>query len=453
MRTRYHDATLIVHEGGRPVVREHQSIVVEGTQIAAVGSAAELARLAVDETVDSSRYLIIPGLINTHHHLFQSLTRGLKAVQSAKLFDWLTGLYQRWQHVDFVADKMAAQISIAELLLGGCTTTSDHHYLFPVGSDVRLEAVLEAAESLGIRIHACRGSMTMGQSKGGLPPDRCAEDEKNVLADCTRVLDLYHDPQRGAMRRIDLAPCAPFNVSPELLRDTATMARERRVLMHTHAAETLDEEAYCLERFKCRPMEYLRQHHWVGPDVYLAHCVCLDDSEIELLARTKTAVAHCPSSNMRLGSGIPPVRKLLDAGVTVGIGVDGSSSNDGGSLVAEMRQAMLLQRVAHGATAMTPAQAFSAATMGGAAVLNREELGNIAVGNPADLAMFRTDDIALAGLIVQDPLGALVLGQPPRPERVMVNGRLVVKDGRLTMLDQERLVAEFNSLVRKHFSS
>jgi len=236
------------------------------------------------------------------------------------------------------------------------------------------------------------------------------------------------------------------------LHDTAIMARERRVLLHTHAAETLDEEKYCEDRFHCRPIEYLRKHHWLGPDVYLAHCVHLNDAEIDLLAKTRTAVAHCPSSNMRLGSGVPPIRKLLDCGVTVGLGVDGSSSNDGGSLVREARQSMLLQRVVHGPTAVTPAEAFSLGTLGGATVLNRAELGNVAVGNPADLAMFRTDDIAFAGSMVQDPLGALILCQAPRPERVVVNGRVVVKDGRIALIDQDRLVANFNELVGKRFS-
>ncbi len=452
MRTRYHDATVIVHTATGSAVRLHHSIIVDDTRVAAIGAADELARQPVDEAVDASRLLIVPGFVNTHHHLFQTLTRGLRPVQTATLFQWLTALYQRWQHVDFEALKMAAQISIAELLVGGCTTTSDHHYLFPQGSDVRLEAILEAAELLGIRIHSCRGSMTMGQSKGGLPPDKCVEDDAAVIRDCTRVLDRFHDPKPGAMRRIDLAPCAPFNVSPELLRDTAVMARERRVLLHTHAAETLDEEKYCEDRFHCRPIEYLRQHHWLGPDVYLAHCVHLNDAEIDLLAKTRTSVAHCPSSNMRLGSGVPPIRKLLDRGVTVGLGVDGSSSNDGGSLVREARQSMLLQRVVYGPTAVTPAEAFTLGTLGGATVLNRAELGNIAVGNPADMAMFRMDDIAFAGSMVQDPLGALILCQSPRPERVVVNGRVVVKDGRIAPIDQDRLVASFNELVGKRFS-
>lgn len=452
MRTKLHDATLIHHAPTGPAVLEHHSVIIDGTRIVALGPATTLADAPVEQTLDARRWLIVPGFINTHHHLFQSLTRGLRPVQSAKLFDWLVQLYQRWQYLDFEAHKLAAQISLAELLLGGCTTTSDHHYLFPRGADLRLEAVLEAADSLGIRIHACRGSMSMGQSQGGLPPDVCAEDEADVIADCHRVLDRYHDPRPGAMRRIDLAPCAPFNVSPGLLRDTAVLARERGVLLHTHAAETLDEERYCLDRFGCRPIEYLRRHHWLGPDVYLAHCVCLDEHEIDLLAQTRTAVAHCPSSNMRLGSGVPPVRALLDRGVTVGLGVDGSSSNDGGHLVAEARQALLLQRVIHGPTALTPAEAFTMGTRGGATLLNRPELGQLDVGLPADLVCFRADDVAFAGAIAQDPLGALMLCHAPRADRVYVNGQAVVVGGKIALLDEERFVARFNELVRRRFA-
>ncbi len=453
MTTRLHDATLIVQRDRRPVILEHHSIVWDGPWITAVGPAPELVGLPVDDAIDASRHLVIPGFINTHHHLFQSLTRGLRPVQSAGLFDWLTNLYQRWQNVDFEALRIAAQVSLAELLLGGCTTTSDHHYLFPAGSDVQLEAVLEAAESLGVRLHAGRGSMTVGVSRGGLPPDACAEDEAKVLADSQRVLDRFHDPQPGAMRRIDLAPCAPFNVSPELLRDTAALARERRVLLHTHAAETLDEQAYCLDRFGCRPIEFLRRREWLGPDVYLAHCVHLNEEEIGLLAATLTSVAHCPSSNMRLGSGIPPVRVMLDRGVNVALGVDGSSSNDGGHLVAEARQALLLQRVAGGPAALTPAEAFTLGTLGGATALGRPELGNLAPGLAADLALFRADDVAFAGAIAHDPLAALMLCHAPRADRVIVHGRTVVQDGRIALLDAEDLTARFNARVRERFAT
>ncbi len=406
---------------------------------------------AVDEVLDASGHLVVPGLVNTHHHLFQSLTRGLKAVQDRPLFEWLTGLYARWRRIDYAAVKAAAEISIAELLLSGCTTTSDHHYLFPAGGDVAIEAVLEAAERMGIRIHACRGSMSVGASKGGLPPDDCVEDEAAILDDCRRVLEQFQDDRVGSMRRIDLAPCAPFSVSPGLLRDTAVLAREHGALLHTHAAETLEEQKYCLERFGMRPIAWLDERGWLAADVYLAHCVHLDDGEIARLAATQTGVAHCPSSNMRLGSGVAPVERLLRAGAMVGLGVDGSSSNDGGNLLREARQALLLQRVQGGVEALSAGEAFRLATLGGAGVLNRRELGNIEVGCAADIAMFRRDDVALAGAVEQDPVGALVLCHVGRADRVMVNGRMVVKDGEIVGVDMGLLVEEFNKLVRAAF--
>jgi cytosine/adenosine deaminase-related metal-dependent hydrolase len=481
MILRIDNATVIAHRGGEPVVLRDHSIIVDGSMIRAVLpthlardpqlgylTADETARLdggaprprpgalepgaLVEETIDASKYLVIPGLVNTHHHLYQSLTRGLKCVQDAPLFGWLTALYERWGKIDFEAVKIASQISIAELLLSGCTTTSDHFYIFPQGSDARIEAVLEAADSLGIRIHACRGSMSVGQSKGGLPPDPCVQDEPDILQDCRRVLEHFHDRRVRSMRRIDLAPCSPFSVSPELLRDTAALARERGALLHTHAAETLDEEKYCLERFGMRPIEWLDKVGWLGPDVYLAHCVHLGDADITRLAQTQTGIAHCPCSNMRLGSGIPPIRKLLNAGARVGLGVDGSSSNDGGHLLAEARSALLLQRVVGGADALTVAEAFRLATAGGAAVLNRPELGNLDAHCAADIAMYRWDDIALAGAVEQDPLGALILCHVARADRVIVNGRTVVDEGRITGLDLPMLIERFNRLVRERFA-
>ena len=468
-------ATVIAHRGGEPLVLPDQSIVVDGSKIRAVmpthvaldprlgyATAEEVRHLGgvthptspatrFDEIIDASKHLVIPGLVNTHHHLFQSLTRGLKSVQSLALFDWLNGLYPRWQTLDFDAVKLASQISIAELLLSGCTTTSDHYYLFPKGSNIGLHAVLEAAESLGIRIHACRGGMSVGQSKGGLPPDACVEDEADILRNCQQVIDRFHDARIRSMRRIDLAPCAPFSVSAELLRDTAAMAREQCSLLHTHAAETLDEEKYCQDRFGMRPIEWLDQNGWLGTDVYLAHCVHLSDNDISRLAKTQTGIAHCPCSNMRLGSGIAPIRKLLNTGAKVGLGVDGSSSNDGGHLLAEARQAMLLQRAVGGPGAMTPEEAFRLATLGGAAVLNRRELGNLDDDFAADIAMYRRDDIALAGAVELDPLGALMLCHVGRADRVFVNGRTVVKDGQITGVDLPILTERFNRLVRGKF--
>ncbi len=394
MNIRIDNATVIAHREAGPVVLPGHTIEVRDNVIAAVYPTASRSSAASsrdgrepdlktepDEIVDARRHIVIPGLINTHHHLYQCLTRCLPGVQNAGLFDWLTSLYGVWGRIDYESVKLAAQVSIAELLLSGCTTTSDHFYIFPRGSDATIEAVLEAAETLGIRIHACRGSMSVGRSAGGLPPDDCVEQEPAILQDCARAVDRFHDPSPMSMRRIDLAPCSPFSVSPELLRDTAVLARERGVLLHTHAAETRDDEDYCRKRFGMRPVEWLAETGWLGRDVYLAHCVRLNDDDIRLLADTQTGVAHCPCSNMRLGSGIPPIRRMLDAGVRVGLAVDGSSSNDGGHMLAEARQALLLARVAGGPSAMSVAEAFRLATLGGASVLGRPELGDLAAGS------------------------------------------------------------------------
>lgn len=404
-----------------------------------------------DTIIDAHARLVIPGLVNTHHHLFQSLTRCMPAVQNANLFDWLVGLYPVWRELTYDALRQAAAVSIAELLLGGATTTSDHMYLFPAERDVKIEAVLEAAHLMGIRIHACRGSMTMGESAGGLPPDACVERDEAVLADSVRAIESFHDASPMSMRRVDLAPCAPFNVTPELLNQTRELAVERNVLLHTHVAETLDEQRFCLERYGVRPLEYLRQRDWLGPNVYLAHCVQLDAAEIALLAETSTGVAHCPCSNMRLGSGIAPIRDMLDAGVRVGVAVDGSSSNDGGSLLAEARQALLLQRVARGADGFSAAEAFHLATTGGASVLNRPELGRIEAGAAADLVIYDANDVAFAGALAQDPLGALMFCHAPRPEQVIVAGQTVVEDGRIKRVDLPEMVADFNQMVRGTF--
>lgn len=460
MNTFIHDTTVITCRGNEPVVLNGHSIIIEGNRIAWVGPAADVeaarrgagdASPAPIERIDGRNHIVIPGLVNTHHHLYQSLTRGLKCVQDAKLFDWLTALYTRWRHIDHHAVKLAAQVSIAELLLSGCTTTSDHFYIFPQGTDARVESVLEAADILGIRIHACRGSMSVGTSRGGLPPDDCVQDERAIMRDCQRVIAAWHDADELAMRRIDLAPCSPFSISRGLLEETARFARAHRVLLHTHAAETLDEQTYCLEKFGCRPIPYLRDCGWLGPDVYLAHCVHLDDADVAALVETRTGIAHCPCSNMRLGSGIPPVADLVARGAKVGLGVDGSSSNDGGHLLGEARQALLLQRVGGGAGALGVADAFRLATTGGSAVLNRDKLGRIAPGMAADLAMFRRDVVELAGAVAQDPLGALLLCRVGRADRVIVNGRTVVEDGHLAALDERKLAADLNQLVAERF--
>ncbi len=442
---------ITVHGDGVAVLPRH-TISIESGVITAVAPAPPKPA-AGDEVIDAAQHVVIPGLINTHHHLYQSLTRCMPGCQNLPLFEWLTYLYTQWDRVDHRAVRAAAAVSIAELLLGGCTTTSDHFYLFPPQSDVRIESVIEAADELGIRIHVCRGCMSMGRSQGGLPPDSLCEDEGRVLRDCERVVDAYHDASPLAMRRIDLAPCSPFNVSEGLLRDTVTFARDRGLRLHTHAAETVAEHDYCIARFGRRPIEYLADLGWLGRDVYLAHCVRLDEGDITMLAETGTSVAHCPGSNMRLGSGVPPVARMLERGVNVGIGVDGSSSNDGGQMIAEVRQALLLQRVGGRADAMTAETAFRLATVGGAACLGRgDRLGRIEPGYAADIAMFRADDVALAGAIEHDPLGALMLCHVPRADRVLVGGRTVVRDGRLVQADERKLAADLNQLVRERFA-
>jgi cytosine/adenosine deaminase-related metal-dependent hydrolase len=405
-----------------------------------------------DETIDATNCAVIPGLINTHHHLYQSLTRCLKPVQNARLFDWLLGLYEVWGRIDFAAVKLGSQISMAEMLLSGCTTTNDMFYVYPRESDVKAEAVIEGAAELGMRIHAGRGSMSLGRSQGGLPPDDVVQDEKVIVKDCERVIAKFHDPEPYAMIRVDLMPCSPFSITFDLLKETRALAKSHGVLCHTHVAETEDENKFCIEKFGKRPADYLASANWTGPDVSWAHCVCLNSAEIKLLANTKTAVAHCPSSNMLLGSGIPPVCEMLKANATVGLGVDGSSSNNGAHVLAEARQALLLQRVKNGADSFTAEDALRIATLGGARLLNREkELGNIAPGFAADIAIYDLNTIEFAGAAAQDPLGALLLCHSPRAKFVLINGQLVVKYGQLATVYLQGLVTRMNELVKKRF--
>ncbi len=407
---------------------------------------------APDQTIDATGCTVIPGLINTHHHLYQSLTRCLKPVQNAKLFDWLLGLYEMWQRLDFDAVKLGSQVSMAEMLLSGCTTTNDMFYVYPRESDVKAEAVIEAAAEIGMRIHAGRGSMSLGRSKGGLPPDDVVQDEATIVRDCERVIDKFHDPKPGAMTRIDLMPCSPFSITFDLLKETRALARARSVLCHTHVAETQDETDFCIKKFGKRPADYLMSADWIGPDVSWAHCVCLNAGEVKLVADTGTAVAHCPSSNMILGSGIAPICQLMNAKVTVGLGVDGSSSNNGAHVLAEARQALLLQRVKNGADSFTPEDALRLATLGGAKLLNRtRELGNVAAGYAADIAIFDLNTVEYAGAAVQDPLGALMMCHAARARFVIVNGRVVVNDGQVATVDAQRLVARVNDVVRRRF--
>ena len=393
--------------------------------------------------VHAAGCVVTPGLVNTHHHLYQTLTRAVPAAQDALLFGWLQTLYPIWARFDPEHMFVSAQIGLAELALSGCTLTSDHLYLFPNGA--RLDDTIDAAREVGLRFHPTRGAMSIGVSDGGLPPDSLVEDEAAILNDCIRVIDAFHDPAPASMCRVGVAPCSPFSVSRGLMRDAAVLARDKGVMMHTHLAENDEDIAYSLSQFGCRPGQYAESLGWVGPDVWHAHCVKLDAAEIALFAQTGTGVAHCPCSNCRLGSGIAPIRAMRDAGVPVGLGVDGSASNDAGNLVAEARQAMLLQRVAFGADAMSPMEALEIATRGGADVLGRPECGRVALGCRADLAIWDVSGVASAGS--WDP-AALLLAGPTTVRDLFVEGRQVVRDGHVATFDLGRAVQRQTAMAR-----
>ncbi|WP_299964257.1 8-oxoguanine deaminase [uncultured Roseobacter sp.] len=432
---------LVTMDDADRVLRD-ADVLVENGRIAAIG--ADLASNAPDLPVlDVHGCLVTPGLVNTHHHLFQSLTRAVPAAQDALLFDWLQTLYPIWARLTPEHIYTSAQVGLAELALSGCTLSSDHLYLFPNGA--RLDDTIAAAAELGLRFQPTRGAMSIGRSQGGLPPDDLVEREADILEDCLRVIDRFHDAGAGSMCRVGVAPCSPFSVSRELMRDAALLARDKGVMLHTHLAENEEDIAYSLETFGCRPGQYAQDLGWVGRDVWHAHCVKLDPAEIDLFAATGTGVAHCPCSNCRLGSGIAPVTAMRAAGVPVGLGVDGSASNDAGNLVAEARQAMLLQRAAQGARAMRPMAALELATRGGADVLGRPECGRIAVGCRADLAVWDVSGIETAGS--WDP-AALLLAGPTTVRDLIVEGRQIVRDGQLTTLDMGALIARQNRMVQ-----
>jgi len=421
------------------------ALLVRDNVIEAVGSSQELATEA-DRVIDAEGMLIMPGLVNTHHHLYQTLTRALPAAQDALLFSWLKTLYPVWGELTSEAVYTSAMIGLAELVLSGCTTASDHLYLYP--HDVSLEDEIRAAQELGVRFHPCRGSMSLGRSKGGLPPDDVVQEEDVIMKDCQRAIEAYHDPSPFSMLRVVLAPCSPFSVSADLMRSSVELAREHDVYLHTHVAETRDEEEFCLKRFGCRPVRYMEQLGWVGPDVWYAHAVHLNEDEIRTLADTGTGVAHCPSSNMRLGSGIAPVRRMLEAGVKVGLALDGSASNDSSHMLAEARMAMLLQRVEYGAEAMSARQALELATLGGAAVLGRNDIGCLAPAKAADLIGFDLRCLEYAGAL-HDPLAALIFCTPRNVTLSIINGKLVVENGELVETDLVRLVARHNEISRE----
>lgn len=419
-------------------------LFVRDNEIVQVGPTADLPPTA-DTVIDARGMIVLPGLINTHHHLYQTLTRCI--AQDSVLFDWLVTLYPIWARLTPEAVTVSAMVGLAELMLSGCTTSSDHLYIYPNGC--RIEHEIEAAVELGIRFVATRGSMSLGRSKGGLPPDSCVEDEEFILRDSRRAIETYHQRGRFAMVQVALAPCSPFSVTADLMRESATLARAYGVRLHTHLAETMDEECFCLEKFGARPVDYVASLGWTGADVWHAHCVHLNAQEIALFARTGSGVAHCPSSNMRLGSGIAPIRAMRDAGVKVGLGVDGSASNDSNHLLAEARQAMLLQRVRDpNPAALSAEEALEIATLGGARVLGRDDIGALAPGMAADFIAYRLERLDFAGAL-HDPLAALVFCTPPKVDLSVINGKVRVKDGEIVGLDVAALTRRHNEISRK----
>ncbi len=441
----------------------HASVFVRDNLIEAIGPANELPQTA-DEVINAAGHLVMPGLVNTHHHMFQSLTRALPATQNAELFGWLRGLYPIWAGLTPEMIHISTQTAMAELLLSGCTTSSDHLYLYP--NSVRLDDSIQAAAQIGMRFTASRGSMSVGQSKGGLPPDRLVESEAFILKDTQRLIDTYHDAAWGSMLQIAVAPCSPFSVSQDLMRQSAKLARATSTRLHTHLAENDHDLAYSLEKFNCTPAQYAQDLGWLGADVWHAHCVRLDDASVNLFASSRTGVAHCPCSNMRLASGIAPIRKMLNVGVAVGLGVDGSASNDAANMVNEARQAMLLARVGRaiqapevdaagrtffgcdlGPKEMTARDTLAVATRGGAQVLGRQDIGYLAPGMCADLALFDLRTLSMAGGAVHDPLAALLFCTSPQAAYTVVNGRVVVRSGQLTSLEVGPLVERHNQLA------
>jgi cytosine/adenosine deaminase-related metal-dependent hydrolase len=472
-------ATLLVHRASYLACFDHDdlarcaewrdaSLFARDGFIEWIGPAAELppALQQADEMIDARGQIVLPGLVNTHHHMFQSLTRAVPGVQDAELFTWLRGLYPIWSRLTPEMIGVSTQVAMVELLRSGCTTSSDHLYLFPNGT--RLDHSIEAAQAVGMRFVATRGSMSVGESAGGLPPDALVEDEAHILRDSQRLIEAWHDPRPGALLQVALAPCSPFSVSPALMRESAALARSFKgqgVRLHTHLAENDHDLAYSREKFNKTPAQYAQTLGWLGDDVWHAHCVRLDEEGISLFAATRTGVAHCPCSNMRLASGIAPVRRLRNAGVPVGLGVDGSASNDAAHLLNEARQAMLLARVGRamqppeeragrtffgcdlGPAEMTARDALWLATRGGARVLGRQDIGSLQTGRCADLALFDLGTLSMAGGAVHDPLAALLLCASPAARHVVVHGRVLVKDGEPTSVDLGPLVERHNRLA------
>ncbi|TCP15709.1 cytosine/adenosine deaminase-related metal-dependent hydrolase [Crenobacter luteus] len=441
-----HIHTLVTMDDARRELAD-AALLLQDNRIVRVGTSAELADEPADEIVDLTDHLVLPGFVNTHHHMYQSLTRVVPAAQDCELFDWLKALYPIWAGLTPEMIRVSTQTAMAELILSGCTTASDHLYIYPNGC--QLDDAIEAATEIGMRFHASRGAMSLGESKGGLPPDAVVENEDDILRDARRLIETYHDAGRYAMTRVVVAPCSPFSVTTDLMREAAHLARAYGVSLHTHLAENYKDIDFSREVFGMTPTEYVEDLGWVGHDVWHAHCVQLDKDGIDLFARTGTGVAHCPCSNMRLASGIAPIRGMLDAGVKVGIGVDGSASNDGGHMLNEVRQAMLLQRVGRiDPAALSAREAIEMATRGGAAVLNRDDIGQLAPGFAADFIAFDLNELDFAGGW-HDPVAALLFCASTKVNWSFINGRAVVRDGELTTVPLRNLVKHHNLLARQ----
>ena len=431
-------------DGGTEIVGG--SVLIEDGVIAWVGAGEPRGGAEGAERIDGRGCVALPGLVNTHHHLYQAMTRAM--AQDQGLFGWLVALYPVWSGLDAEWELAAARVGLAELALSGCSMTTDHHYVFPAGAGDLLEVEISAARELGVRFHPCRGSMDLGESDGGLPPDALVEGTDAALARTEEAVAAFHDPSPGSMLRIAAAPCSPFSVTERLMRESADLARRLGVRLHTHLAETLDEERHCLERFGRRPLELMDEWGWVGDDVWFAHGVYLDEKDVRRCAETGTGVAWCPSSNLRLGSGIAPGRALLDEGAPTGLGVDGSASNDAGNLLAEARQAMLVSRAAGAERGLSAREALRVATRGGAEVLGRDDVGSLQPGMRADVALFPVDGLETAGADA-DPVAALVLSSPPRVRHLLVEGTPVVLDGRLARADEEEIARQGHRVARR----
>lgn len=426
-------------------------LYIEGPEIKKIG---KNLKVKAKKTINAKNCIVIPGMVNTHHHLYQTLTRNLPAVQDAKLFDWLIYLYEIWKYVDEDAIRISAQVGLGELLLTGCTCSSDHLYLFPRKNSERfIDAEIEAARELGIRFTATRGSMSRGRSKGGLPPDEVVQKEDFILKDCERLINKYHDRKKFAMTQVAMAPCSPFSVTTQLLKLTAEMAKKWDVRMHTHLAETADEDDYCKKVYKMRPLEYMESVGWLEKGrSWFAHCVFINEKEAEKMGKTKTGVAHCPCSNLRLGSGIAPIRMFLSKGVPVALGVDGSASNDSSNMLSEARQAMLVSRVKAGVSSMPAADVLRLATRGGGEVLGRNDIGSIEVGKAADLAIFDLNKLDYAGSISDPAASLLFCGACQRAKYTVVNGEVVVEDGRLVKVDELKLKEKADKAALKIYA-